>query len=354
MPARAHWKGYLKLSLVSCPIALHPAVSPAERVSFRQVNRETGNRLRQQMVDTVTGEVVDSAGKGRGYQVGQNQFLMVEDAELEAAHEQARQKPFGSPAESGPKEPAREVKPISTAATSRGTLQKQKAGSEPPPMEEVPIPIPPPIRVENNHTIEIERCLPVGTIDARYHQTSYYITPRDEVGVETFVVIRDAMDKKGLVGLGHVVLSKRERPILVMPFYKGLCGITLRYSHEIRDAQDYFDRIPDVTLPAETLEVAQHILEMKIADFDPAVLEDRYRTVLVSMLRRKQAALPVPASPAPLSSSRNVIDLMEALKRSLAADQASARPPAKSMLRRSPPGRSEDQVSKRRSSKRRR
>src|SRR5579864_3973806 len=101
MAARTHWKGYLKLSLVSCPVSLYPAIAAEERVSFRQVNRQTGNRLRQQLVDTVTGEIIHAHDKGRGYQVGENQFLVVKDEELQAAREEARSRPYSaSPARS--------------------------------------------------------------------------------------------------------------------------------------------------------------------------------------------------------------------------------------------------------------
>ena len=333
MPVRAHWKGYLKLSLVSCPIALYPAVSAAERVSFRQVNKQTGNRLRQQLVDTITGDVVEATDKARGYEVGQNQFLMVDDAELDAAQQDARRKPFGTPSIPSPRpssEVSREEASQQTrgAPTSSGKKAFREFGIQP---EQAP---PPTVRIENNHTIEIERCVAAAQIDARYHHTPYYIAPRDDVGVEAFAVIRDAMRARDVVGLGHVILSTRERPIIVAPFGNGLTGITLRYAHEMRPPEEYFASVPDVELPEEMLRIAEHILQMKTADFDSALLEDRYRTVLVSMLKEKQRQLPQTMVSAALPAARNVINLMDALKRSLAADEAAARPPAKSMPRR--------------------
>ena len=126
----------------------------------------------------------------------------------------------------------------------------------------------------------------------RYYNTPYYIVPREAVGQETFAVIRDAMAAKGLVGLGRVVLSNRERPILIEPMGSGLRGITLRYAHEVRDEAEYFADIPKMTLPDEMLRITEHILETKTEDFDPAYLEDRYRTVLVEKLRAKQAQNP--------------------------------------------------------------
>src|SRR4051794_31199449 len=131
MAARPHWKGYLKLSLVSCPIALFPAVSAAERVSFRQVNKQTGNRLRQQLVDSVTGEVVDSMAKARGYEVGQNQFLMVDDAELESAQQQARQKPFGMPATSIAPRPSEDIPARRDEPPGRPLPKGKRAPEEP-------------------------------------------------------------------------------------------------------------------------------------------------------------------------------------------------------------------------------
>ena len=335
MAPRAHWKGYLKLSLVSCPIALFPAVSAAERVSFRQVNKQTGNRLRQQLVDTVTGDVVESADKARGYEVGQNEFLMVDDAELDAARQEARQKPFGASSAPTTREALEESKheegPVARSASHSSA---KKASREPVPVQSEPEP-PPPVRIENNHTIEIERCVDAAQIDARYHHTPYCIAPRDDVGVEAFAVIRDAMRARNVVGLGHVILSTRERPIIVAPFENGLAGITLRYAHEIRPSQEYFASVPDVELPEEMLQVAEHILQMKTADFDPALLEDRYRTALVSMLKDKQRVLPQKSAGPVRPTARNVINLMDALKRSLEADEAAARPPAKSMPRHS-------------------
>jgi non-homologous end joining protein Ku len=169
MAPRANWKGYLKLSLVSCPIALYPAVSAAERLSFRQVNRRTGHRLRHQLVDSVTGEAVESADKGRGYQVGAEQFLLVEDRDLEWAR-QARPQP-GAPTI---------VEPPTTrprAAAPRAVPDEDEVNREDEAQEVTETELVPPPRPQNTHTIEIERFVPVGQIDARYFEKPYYITP---------------------------------------------------------------------------------------------------------------------------------------------------------------------------------
>ena len=157
-------------------------------------------------------------------------------------------------------------------------------------------------------------------IDARYYLTPYYIAPCDQIGEESFAVIRDAMAAKGLLGMGRVVLASRERPIIIQPMGTGLLGLTLRYAHEVRSEMDYFQDIPNMTLPRDMVQVAEHILESKTEDFDAAYLEDRYRTVLVEKLREKRAQMPM-KSVASAPSRQNVISLMDALKRSLAVER---------------------------------
>jgi DNA end-binding protein Ku len=345
MAPRSHWKGYLKLSLVSCPISLYPAISASERISFRQVNRQTGNRLRQQLVDSVTGEVVESHDKGRGYEVGEKQFLMVQKEELETAREEARNRPFTAMSPtvavtSPPKAPSMREAP---------RLADVRKGEEAPPM--VPPAAPPPMRIENNRTIELDRFLAREQIDPRYYNTPYYIVPRDQVGQEAFAVIRDAMAVEGLVGMGRVVLANRERPLIVEPMGNGLLGTTLRYAHEVRSEADYFAAIPPMTLPDEMLEITKHILETKKEDFDPAYLEDRYRTVLVEKLREKQARIPTRSVASAAPARQNVINLMDALKRSLAVEQPAAASAAAKASRKRTTAVSKSMPSKRSSSR---
>lgn len=259
-PARPYWKGYLKLALVSCPIGLYSASSAAERVSFRQINKKTGNRLRQQLVDEVTREPVDAADKGRGYEYAKGEYVLVDDDELDA------------------------------------------------------------IAIESNHTIEIDSFVPEQQIDERYFDSPYYIVPNDQVGQEAFAVIREAMRGKGMVALARVVLAKRERVVALKPWDKGLLGITLRYPYEIRDAKEYFDDLPDVKIAPDMLKLAQHILESKEADFAPSQFVDHYEEAVVEMLKQKQAGIAAPrAQPAP--RPQNVVSLMDALRRSLAAEK---------------------------------
>jgi DNA end-binding protein Ku len=259
MAPRAYWKGYLKLSLVSCPIALYPAASSSERVSFNRINKKTGNRLKQQLVDSETGQPVDKEDVGRGYEVAKGQYIQVEDTEIDS------------------------------------------------------------IKIESTHTIDIDSFVPRAEIDDRYLDTPYYIAPTDQVGQEAFSVIRDAIREKSLVALARVVLSRREHVIMLEAFDKGLLGTTLRYAYEVRDKAGYFEDIPDLKLPAEMKELAGHIVGSKSGHFDPAQFQDHYENALVDLLRAKQAgriAEPVKEEPTP----QRVINLMDALRASIGAD----------------------------------
>jgi DNA end-binding protein Ku len=232
MSPRPYWKGYLKLALVSCPIALHAVCSSAERISFRQINRKTGNRLRQQLIDEETREVVEAHEKARGYEIGKGQYLLIEDEELEA------------------------------------------------------------IKIASTHIIDIDSFVPRAEIDQRFFDAPYYITPDDPVGQDAFAVIREAMRSKAVVALGRVVLSKRERVMALEPYDKGLIGTTLRYPYEVRHATDYFGEIPDLTPAPELLRLAAHILDGKTASSAPAGFRDRYEEALLAHLKAKQAGLP--------------------------------------------------------------
>jgi DNA end-binding protein Ku len=262
---RPYWKGYLKLALVSCPIALHAACSTAERIALRQVNKATGNRLRQQLIDEETREPVAPQDKGRGYEVAKGQYLIVEDAELEA------------------------------------------------------------IEIESTHTIEIDSFVPRSQIDRRFFDTPYYVTPSEAVGQEAFAVIREAMRSKRMVALGRLVLSKRERVITLEAYDKGLLGNTLRYPYEVRKAEEYFCDLPELTIAPEMLTLAEHIVDSKAGDFDPLTFRDRYEEALLAYLRAKQAGA-VPERKPTFAAPRRVINLMEALRRSLAEDKKPAAP----------------------------
>jgi DNA end-binding protein Ku len=264
--ARPYWKGYIKLALVSCPIALYTASSSSERVAFRQINKKTGNRLRQQLIDDVTREPVEAADKGRGYEYAKDAYLLVEDEEIES------------------------------------------------------------IEIESNHMIEIDSFVPRDQIDERYLDSPYYIGPNDPVGQEAFAVIREAMRGKDMVGLGRVVLAKRERVIMLQAWEKGLLGTTLRYPYEVRDSKDYFYDIPDVKLAPDMLKLAEHILQSKETTFDPSQFVDRYEQAVLQLLEKKQQGMPAPKA-APFVAPTNVVSLMDALRRSIAEESKAGAAP---------------------------
>jgi len=253
---RAYWKGSLKLSLVTCPVALYPASTMVEKTRFHMINKETGNRLKQQMVDAETGDVVEGEQKGRGYEVGKGQYVEIEREELEA------------------------------------------------------------VQIESTHTIDIESFVPRDEIDERYIDHPYYIVPDGKAGIDAFAVIRDAMKDKGRVALARIVLTSREHFIAIEPLGKGLLGLTLRYPYEVRDEQTYFDNIKTPKISADMIELASHILDSKAAHFDPSKFTDQYETALKTLVKRKAAGKPVKAA-APEEKPDNVISLMDALKQSL-------------------------------------
>jgi DNA end-binding protein Ku len=273
MAPRAYWKGYLKLSLVSCPIALYPAASSSERVSFNRINKKTGNRLKQQLVDSETGEPVEREDVGRGYEVGKNQYIQVEDEEIEK------------------------------------------------------------IQIESTHTIDITSFVPRAEIDDRYLDSPYYIAPTDQVGQEAFAVIRDTIRDKKMVALGRIVLTRREHVVMLEAFDKGLLATTLRYPYEVRDHAPYFEDVPELKLPGEMKELAAHIVDGKTTHFDPNTFEDQYETALVEMLRAKQAGRMVEPKKEP--APQRVVNLMDALRASIGAE-TKKKPAAASTKARAP------------------
>jgi DNA end-binding protein Ku len=279
MAPRPNWKGYLKLSLVSCPVALYPATTTSERVSFRTLNRETGNRVRRQFVDEQTGDPVESDGQIKGYEVAKGEFIQIEDDELKA------------------------------------------------------------VQLESNHTIDIARFVPRADVDERYLDTPYYLAPTDRVGEEAFAVIRDAMRTKKMVGIARVVLFRRERIVMLEPHDKGIVATTLHYANEVHAASGYFDEIPDTELPKQMLELATHIIDKMTGKFKPEEFEDRYESALIELIRSKQHGMPV--KPQPTHRQTNVINLMDALKRSVegaGAKGESERAPSKKQSADKPAG----------------
>jgi DNA end-binding protein Ku len=255
MAPRPNWKGYLKLSLVSCPVALYPATTTSERVSFRTLNRETGNRVRRQFVDEQTGDPVEADNQIKGYEVAKGEFIQIEDDEIKA------------------------------------------------------------VQLESNHTIDIERFVPRSAIDGLYLDSPYFLAPTDRVGEEAFAVIRDAMRAEKMVGLARVVLFRRERILMLEPRDKGIVATSLRYANEVHAASAYFDEIPATELPKQMLDLAKHIIEKMTGKFEPDQFEDRYENALIELIRSKQKGMPI--KPQPTHRQTNVINLMDALRRSV-------------------------------------
>ena len=276
MAARANWKGYLKLSLVSCPVQLFPATTTKERVAFHLLHRETGNRLRRKLIDPDTDETVESEDQVKGYQVGKNEYVLVEEDEIEK------------------------------------------------------------VAIESSHTIDIETFVPRSEIDEAFLDTPYFLTPDGKMGEEAFAVIREAMKEKGVVGLGRVVLYRRERPIMLEPRGKGLVATTLHYAYEVRDDADYFEDIGDVAVPEEMLDLASHIIGRKMAHFDPKRFEDRYQDALLELIKAKQAHQPIRTA-TPAAKPSNVVSLMDALRRSIAGEQDNAAEDRPAAARKPPP-----------------
>src|SRR3954465_11422581 len=224
MAPRPNWKGYLKLSLVSCSVALYTATSTSQRVRFNIINKSTGNRVRNQVVDSETDEPVEQDDRVKGYQVEKGQYVLVEDEELDE------------------------------------------------------------VALESTHTIDIESFIPRSEVDEIYLDEDYYIVPNDKVGYEAFAVIRDAMEKEDLVGIARVVLYRRERILMLAPRGDGILATALRYRSEVRDEEDYFSGIPGVKVPADMLDLAVHILKSKKAHFEPDKFEDRYEDALAALI----------------------------------------------------------------------
>ncbi len=255
MATRPTWKGYLKLALVTCPVALFTATSTSERISFHTYNRETGHRVRRQYIDSETGEVVDQDEQVRGYDLKNDGFVEIEDEEYAS------------------------------------------------------------VALESTHTIDIDKFVPRSQVDEIYVDTPYYMIPTDKVGEEAFAVIREAMRVRKMVGLARVVLFRRERVVMLEPREKGMLVTTLHYATEVREDDEYFDEIEDTSVSKEMLDLAGHIIDTKMSRFDPTQFKDRYEEALQELVKAKAKGKKI--KPPPKPAKPNVVSLMDALRRSL-------------------------------------
>src|SRR6201985_16427 len=268
MAPRANWKGFLRLSLVTCPVALYPATSDTEKVSFNQINRKTGHRIKYAKVDADTGEEVEASDIMKGYKVDTDTYIEVSKDELDE------------------------------------------------------------LALESTRTIEIDEFVPKSDIDNRYLIRPYYLVPDGKVGHDAFAVIRETIREMNKVAIGRVVLTNREHIIALEPMDKGLMGTLLRYPYEVRDPQEYFDDIQDVKVTKDMLELARHIVEQKSGSFEPDKFEDHYETALGDLINQKRAGKTIRPKERP--KGENVVDLMEALRRSVGGAAAEDPAPKKS------------------------
>jgi DNA end-binding protein Ku len=267
MAPRANWKGFLRLSLVTCPVALYPATSDAEKTSFNQINKNTGHRIRYMRVDAETGEEVSNEDVTKGYEIDKGSYVEVTKDELEN------------------------------------------------------------IALESTRTIEIDEFVRREEIDPRYLIRPYYLRPDGKVGHEAFAVIRETIRNMNMVAIGRVVLTTREHIIALEPMEKGLVGTLLRYPYEVRSEREFFEDIEDVKVTKDMLDLAKHIVTKKSAHFDPEKFEDQYEEALTGLINQKRAGVTITPKAKPVTS--NVVDLMEALRRSVGQEEASNKKPKK-------------------------
>ncbi|AMS45234.1 non-homologous end joining protein Ku [Aminobacter aminovorans] len=262
MAQRAFWKGYMKLSLVTCPVAMTPATSEAEKVRFHTLNEKTGNRVVSHYVDAVTGKPVDEDDEVKGYPRGEDDYVLLEDEELEA------------------------------------------------------------VGLESTRTIDIEKFVPADSIGWIWLDKPHYLMPDDKVGEEAFSVIRDAMAASGMVGISRLVLYRRERAVMLEPRGKGIVVWTLRYGDEVRDAGDYFAGIDAPKPDPDLMSLVTRLIDSRTKPWDPDMVRDPVQEKLLDIIaskkkgRRRPAKEKAEAAP----SSGNVVSIMDALKRSIKAE----------------------------------
>jgi DNA end-binding protein Ku len=267
MAPRANWKGFLRLSLVTCPVALFPATSDSEKISFNQINRNTGHRIKYMKVDADTGEEVSSDDIMKGYKVDTDTYIEISKDELDN------------------------------------------------------------IALESTRTIEIDQFVPRSEIDDLYMVRPYYIVPDGKVGHDAYAVIRETIRSLDKVALARVVLTNREHVIALEARDNGLMGMLLRYPYEVRNSAEYFDDIQDVKITKDMLDLAKHIVQQKSGHFEPAKFEDHYEAALTELINRKRNGERITSVSKPVSND-NVISLMDALKRSISGKPAAAEKPA--------------------------
>ena len=271
MAGRSNWKGHLRLSLVSCAVALYPAVGASGRLKCHTINLKTGNRINEEVVDSVTREPVPREDRVKGCEAAKDEYVPITEAELNE------------------------------------------------------------IRLESTHTINIESFVDRAEVDERYFEKPYYLAPQDKVSREAFAVIRDAMREKGKAGLGRLVIYRKERVALIEPFGNGMLATLLRAQDEIRSPTAVFEDIPEFEAPKEMRAMAAELIERNAGTFDPSRFEDRYEQALTALVQAKakpkaKGRGKAQADSSPTPTGGNVVSLMDALKRSIAAEKGPSSP----------------------------
>jgi DNA end-binding protein Ku len=267
MAVRPSWEGHLRLSLVTCPVALYPATSEAETVRFNLINPKTNNRIKMQTVDAGTGKEVSRGDLVKGYAIAKDQYVLLDKEDFES------------------------------------------------------------VKLESTRIIDIEKFVPRASIDRLYWDTPYHLVPAGKTGIEAFAVIRAAMDKKHMVALGRLVMSTRERVCAIEIEEGGLVLTTLRTAEEVRDMAE----LPSPDLPKpdpQMLAIAEKIVDQQSGDFDPAEFTDRYEDALRALIEEKKKGKKVKPTAAANDDDGKVIDLMAALKKSLQGGGGKSKKPA--------------------------
>lgn len=261
MAVRPYWRGYLKLSLVTCAVTLSPATTQGEKVRFHTLNRKTGERIHTQYVDAVSGKPVDDDDQTKAYEKGEDDYVILEEEELDA------------------------------------------------------------VQLESARTIDIDEFVEADAIEWVYYDSPYFVVPADEVGEEAFTVIREAMAEGGVVGISRLVLGNRERAVMLQPWDNGIILWTLRYGDEVRDEDEYWKSVKAGKPDAKMLTMVGKIIEQRTTAWSEAMVKDPVQDRLLEIIKSKKSpkkkAKPKADEETRIEPQSNVIDLMAALKKSL-------------------------------------
>ncbi|HET7413188.1 MAG TPA: Ku protein [Pararhizobium sp.] len=260
MAPRSFWKGYLKLSLVNCPVSMTPATTESEKVRFHNLNRKTGNRLVSQYVDATTGKPVEKEDEVKGYERGEGDYVLLEDEELES------------------------------------------------------------VALESTRTIDIQTFVPAESISWVWYDKPQYLKPDDKVGEEAFSVIREAMAATGMVGIARLVLYRRERAVMLEPRDRGIILWTLRYGDEVRDSADYFAHVGEHKPDPELMKLTKKLIDKRTKPWDPSMVSDPVQDRLKDIIAAKKKGRKRPEKPKSAPQPDNVVNIMDALRRSIATE----------------------------------